>query len=313
MRFTSATADTFYYTAYGIDSSLSCLGAGNVPITVYVQDAKSITADAMDILVFEGAIDTLFASPDTLGDYTWIGCNRNQSVGDTITINPEDTCTYTVISNNEGCCSWDDITIYTVGLEADCAGMEVCTGCPGTVKVLTASIEGNPSGIFTYQWYKNGNGTLYPPHTGNYDDTLHVTVGVADTFFCKVNGGSIAGIGETNEVIVKKAYLLLGWECASLIIYDKQMSKQESLATLKLYPNPSTGSFTVDFSQPGLASEQVILTVKDFMGSAYLNQTFDLSEGHLKQQIQTSLSGGIYLVSVCSVKDCSTQKLVIAR
>lgn len=314
VRFLSSTADTFNYTAYGIDSSLSCLEAGSVAVTIYVQDAQSITLNATDVLVFEGATDTLFASPDTLGDYTWIGCSMDQTVGDTITIHPKDTCTYTVITNNEGCCSWDSITIYTIGLEADCGGGDVCTGCTGTIKVLTTTINANPGGTFNYMWYYK-NGDLLKQHLSISTpyDTIQIKVDIADTFYCKVSGTNVAGLGHTNDVIVKKSYLPPGWECASAIIYEKQNRNQQSLATLKVYPNPTTGKFMIEFNESRVGVEDVVVELRALVGNMLEQYHLQSTNGYLKKELDLQQPAGIYLISVCSKNDCITQKLIIAQ
>ena len=114
-------------------------------------------------------------------------------------------------------------------------------------------------------------------------------------------------------MIVKKSYLPPGWECASATIYEKQINSQQSSATLKVYPNPTTGRFTIEFNESQLGEEDIVVELRALVGNMLEQHHLISTNGFLKRELDLDQPAGIYLITVCSKNDCITQKLMIAQ
>jgi hypothetical protein len=76
-----------------------------------------------------------------------------------------------------------------------------------------------------------------------------------------------------------------------------------------LYPNPSNGSYAIEYA--GDKQEVLQLMVTDMNGQILINKNWNVNSGHNTQQIDLSnFSAGIYFTKITSVKGSSTIKIV---
>ncbi|MDW8394543.1 MAG: T9SS type A sorting domain-containing protein, partial [Chitinophagales bacterium] len=180
-----------------------------------------------------------------------------------------------------------------------------CYGCPSK----TIQVTPYDNTLNDYQWYENGvaiagaTGATYTPSLGATETIRQVKV------YCAVsrkNGSCAPGRTNTVEVTLVK-------NCKySRHADDDSAHSGPASGELWLYPNPTTGSFTVvcQFAQQPVTP--VTLTVYDLFGKVWRRQY--ASDGHPIVLSETeALPEGIYLVQVCSPAQCLSGRLVVSR
>jgi hypothetical protein len=108
-----------------------------------------------------------------------------------------------------------------------------------------------------------------------------------------------------------------GWAIDNLRIQDNTItslaSELKRTGGLNVYPNPSEGKFTVQarFQKPTAGLQ---ITVRNNLGQVVLRQALAGAQSELKQDIDlSSLSAGMYMVSVGTEGDAAMRKVLITK
>lgn len=164
--------------------------------------------------------------------------------------------------------------------------LQVDTIPPDTsVTVNGALMTANDAGAFMYMWLDCNNGNQFIP--GEY----------GQSYFAPANGSYAVvvinwpGCRDTSSCI----------NITSVDLPDQQYNSQE----VSLYPNPTDGSFTVDFGT--LTAESEIM-ITDASGRLIFVTT---ANNRRTSQIDVDLSPGVYLLTVKSDSNTSFQKLLV--
>ncbi len=141
----------------------------------------------------------------------------------------------------------------------------------------------------TYQWYKNG--VLIPGAPLNYTATSIGTYKLKET--------TAAGCVKSKSVTVTSSCKL-------------EAAFSESV-TVNVYPNPSTGSFTVTSDAFHTEEETANLIVYSTTGMEVYNRTISIQNGIINEQIvlDQDVAGGVYVVKVISTDIAITHSIVI--
>lgn len=81
----------------------------------------------------------------------------------------------------------------------------------------------------------------------------------------------------------------------------------------EIYPNPTTGRFTIEFNESQLGEEEVVVELRALVGNILEQHHLPSTNGYLKKELDLDQPAGIYLITVCSKNDCITQKLMIVQ
>ncbi len=81
----------------------------------------------------------------------------------------------------------------------------------------------------------------------------------------------------------------------------------------EIYPNPTTGRFTIEFNESQLGVEDVVVELRALVGNILEQHHLLSTNGFLKKELDLDQPAGIYLITVCSKNDCITQKLMISQ
>lgn len=105
------------------------------------------------------------------------------------------------------------------------------------------------------------------------------------------------------------AYSNIVYLTPSIVLGQDETDKRSAIS---LFPNPSNGSFTVEFK--AIQAQKANLTVVDLTGKVILTQSLsDLNNGS-KQNIELSgVSSGVYIVQVQTEKGVYQQKITIMK
>lgn len=114
------------------------------------------------------------------------------------------------------------------------------------------------------------------------------------------SGGNNHEVGVYSNTIYLKPSIVLGQD------------ETDKRAAISLFPNPSTGNFTIEFK--AIQAQKANLTVVDLTGKVILTQSLsDLNNGS-RQNIELSgVASGVYIVKVQTEKGVYQQKITIVK
>jgi gingipain R len=274
--FTSSTLNNGDVVTCILTSNAACATtptANSNPLTVNVSDGPTVTTTSNSPLC-EGD-NLLLSCNNTPGaTYTWSGPAGFSSTSQNPTIigsNTNAAGTYTLTVNANGCTSTSDVTVNV-------------STTPSTPTVfindnlLTSS---SPTGN---QWYMNGiiiqgatSQTLTATQAGDY------TVVVS-------NNGCTSGT-------------------SNLVHFDDSgISDISGNISFKVYPNPSTGVFTIEFSTVNTN----VITIQNVIGQVVYTETIQDENTVIQKQIDlNNLGKGEYFITISNETSHKVEKLVI--
>lgn len=204
---------------------------------------------------------------------------------DSIWVSPtSDSTVYLVSASRYGCSdstSIDSVTIYTVP--------HVIAGFTYTVSGLDVTFTNTSQHSNAYTWYYGDGDSSYTAgthtHTYPYDNTWTVTL-IADTS------------GYCTDTYTQ-----------AITIVTTGLNKLSGKNNLKIYPNPSSGKTSVEFS---LNEQTAELEVINTLGESIVKHMISPSKNQLfKTEIDlTGFASGIYFVKVRSTSDTFVTKLI---
>ena len=174
----------------------------------------------------------------------------------------------------------------------------VCNAAPGSfTATLTATCSGTQSAInvtwttssnaTSYDIYRNGN--LYAPDlTGNsFLNTYLITAGTSYTYSVRAKNAN-GTANNSNGTLSKTAI-----SCSSA----KMANDTDSLAEIKLYPNPNDGKFTLSMNKQMASKASYV--IYDVTGKLIQSKQLDDKEMHSDIEIDISnFPSGIYMVNI---------------
>jgi hypothetical protein len=252
----------------------------------YLAGVRSWGSDATDGLDIGWDLSTKFPSGyslcyqvsdngwSNLDKLTMIGLNINETGGPTeapVTFNVDMSKHIASGQFNPGT---DQVEV--AGLASTWSGTASMTDTDGD-GIYTVTVDGLPvAGVLNYKYRLNGVPEAYPT-TG--DPYRKYTVRYWNNINNKFNGGIVAGI-----------------DPASL------------LGSLTVYPNPTSGNFTVDVEN--VTASDLIITLSNIQGQViYQNKVTNAF--HHQEIIANDLSKGIYFLSVNNGKEVSIKKVIV--
>jgi len=210
---------------------------------------------------------------------------------------------------------------------------------PGTYSLVNVAGGGTlqlAPGVYQFQMLTTGNNSVITPTTG--------PAGASDVFIF-VNGSLSAGNNNTLNVNVyakvevnignltgglfrgtfiggnrvttgnKGQYWLASYCFANLPLCTNRSANDDtpaSLTTLNVYPNPSAGEVTVQYT--GAVSEDLRLSVTDMLGRELYVRDVKKFLGETEQQLDLRhLTPGMYMVQIRNGETVSNAQFVITR
>ena len=275
----------------------------NVAVINNVDPIVSISADLIEIcsgelIIFESTSSFGGANPT----YDWlvngISTGINNTVFNSDLLNDQDTV-ICVLTSSESCASSNVVTsepiIVTVNpgllleIELEASETFICLG--DTVTFIANSENQGTSPI--YQWlvnesFVNGNGSEFI--SGDLTDGDSVTCVLVSSEFCVLNNN------------IEATPILMAVDSCLVAVFDEQSSKSE----MSIYPNPTSGIFTLKYEGQ---SEFFELIVQDVQGrimkkenfNKFATPVFDIS----------SFSSGIYFIKIIGLHDSFNFKVIL--
>ncbi len=271
---TVSPSNSIIYTVTGT-SLTGCTATDQVVVNV---EAAPVLTTSGDVAYCEGGSTVLTVSG--ANDYEW---NNGAGSGASVSVSPANTTVYTVTgTNTEGCVGTAQLTV-TINDLPEISATGTSPICEGELAELSAT------GGQNYSWNNGaGNGAIVsvsPSNTTNYivtgtdangcSNTAGVTIVVNSaptptavinesilqtgnyvTYQWHVNSSPIPGAtSQTWEFTENGNYYVVvtdgnGCSGTSEVVVVSTVSIDEKVElTLRLYPNPTTGEFIVDFGQ----------------------------------------------------------------
>ncbi len=305
-------------------------------VTVTVNPLPDITIDASTTQICAGESVTLTASgTDT---FVW---SDNIANGEPFT--PTQTATYTVTGTDaNGCQAQDQITITVNPLPVVTATASTTEICAGEKVTLTAT------GAVTYDW-DNGvtNGVAFAPtQTTTYtvtgtdangcqaQDQITVTVNEvsadiqitgntvtaietdATYEWFKCGGMLVASGNQTQSFAETGAYYLkvtkngcsVESACFDITVTGLQEATFNNLP-VSIYPNPTSGRLTVEFSGQ---AHSFIIEIKDAKGKKVFRQTYEASQTTLLLDL-VNYKAGTYYIQIFNKHDQVSLPVIVAK
>ena len=243
-------SSTTVYTVTGTNLTTGCSNTNTILVPVYVASV-SVSAPTT---ICAGSSANLSASGAI--SYTW----NTGSQFPQVSVSPNATTVYTVNATTSDFCFASNTTTVTVNplpiVQATSAQAEICRG---------ESVQLTAAGATTYSWNTGGNtsGIAVSPNV----NTTYTVTGINSngcaataTVFVKVN--LCLGVGETSNM---------------------------SLTGISVFPNPSSGNFTVN------SKEEITLTLTNQLGQVV--KILELNQANNYLTKVEHLSQGVYFLT----------------
>ena len=149
-----------------------------------------------------------------------------------------------------------------------------------------------------YQWLKNG--TPIPGATTN----TYISNSFAnhDSVTCRVlTSGPCGGSFTFNSVIIN--------------VYPAGVTTIANGSDIRLFPNPTTGSFTLKGTLDQVNDQDALITITDMLGQVIYRRNAMTQNGNLNEQISlnNSIANGMYLLEVRSGDETKTFHFVVGK
>jgi len=260
---------TTSYTVFGTDG----IGCGNsAVVTQSVYPSSQVTIVSSNSLLCAGKIATLTAGG--VSSFTWM----NNQTAPTITINPVSNSTISVMGLSADNCASSATFVQNVAplptLTLSTSKQLICAGQSVTLTV---------NGALTYSWMTQGNNT---------SNTLQIVPALVNTYSVlgtDANGCiSIASISQSVSA------------CTDL------KHETNPLFTLKLYPNPNSGKFTLSSEAFDLDKDRVIIF------NAIGEKVYEANVRMQNTEVDVTLAKGLYHCQVVRGYDVIyTRKMIV--
>jgi hypothetical protein len=265
---------TITYMAMGTNALSGC--NSSISQTVLVNPKPTIMVYASSPTVCPGDATNLTAFGAST--YTWNTGTQNSL----ITVNPTSASSFTVMGSNAYGCNSDAVqniavfSVPSVSVQSSATGPEMCVG---EVQTLTANVVG---GAVNYQWLASNSAAVMQGNPINISPTSTsiYTVTVINSNGCSSKATFVQNVGD----------------CVGL----KEISSSNGI---KVYPNPTTGVFTLELNNTLSKTIEVL----DLTGRVVSSNTN--SANSIKLNIN-GLASGIYYVKVQTENSIDVIKVV---
>jgi hypothetical protein len=250
----------------------SCMDTKATVITVNAIDDATITGPATTC---EASAAFDFTAPTAGG--TWSGTGITSVSSGTFSPSSAGVGTYTITYTTNGTCPATDNASITVNATEDATIAQPGMLCDnGSAITLSAATAGGT-------WSGTG-----------------ITDASAGTF-----DPSVAGSG-THVITYTTAGTCTGTDNVSIVVSVCIGINEANVASLSIYPNPSTGVFTIDFGSVSKSSVEVFNVV----GSRVVAKEFNSQSAKLDM---TGFDAGIYFIKVSTNNGQVTKKVTITK
>lgn len=268
---TETPDDTETFTVIGTNTLTGC--SSTLTQMVYVNPSPNVLVYASTSSVCAGSPANLTAFGAMT--YTW----NTGAFGANVTVSPAASTNYTVLGSNTYGCVGTAVQAISVNALPTIAATSSAPNemCAGETQVLTAT------GGVTYQWVASPSGLLMQGASVNVNPT--------STTVYTVTGTNAAGCSNKFTLTQNVS------ECVGL----NQIAG--SLNGVKIYPNPTSGEFTVELSNASVKT----VVVTDVTGRVISSNT---SAADVVKVNLNNLSSGVYYVKVQSNNAVEVVKVV---
>ena len=264
---------TGIYSVVCTNTNSGCSVVLSTNITVNPTNLVGIVASSNQICAGNSAILQAFGA----NTYSW----SNGTSGQTNTVAPVITSTYTVIGTNNFLCNGSsNITITVNPLPNIAASSSRTLSCSGDPVQLTAL----STGAVSYTWLVNNN--LYFANPISINPLL--------TSICSVTATNNKGCENSISFVQNVT------ACVSLL----EMAN-ESFSGIHLYPNPCSGQFNLETMESTFTNASVM----DVFGKLVLSIELNISSRANEIDL-SAFANGIYFISVTGPEKSETLKLL---
>lgn len=264
-------AKTFTYMVTGTNTLTNC--SATQSLIVYVNPSPTVIAAASSPSICAG--DVSYLTGIGALNYAW----STGGTGNIISVSPTSSTTYSLIGTNSfGCPATATVQVAvkqapTISASSAVSGM-VCVG---------DLLQLNATGGVSYQWYSSSSSALLN------GSSVNVQLNTNTTF-------TVVGVG-ANGCSAKATLVQNVDACTSI------SEAQALLAGVRVYPNPTTGLFTIELKSGTLNSVAII----DVTGRKVMETSANSSAVNIDL---TELANGVYYATIQSEKGSAVVRLV---
>ncbi len=269
--------------------------------TVNVTAVTSITPSG-SVNLCKGSVLVLSAEVGAGLSYQWYRNNKVLAGATNATLNVTTAGSYKAFVSGPGCSATSNTTTVTListpkaVISRIRGNTDICA--TGSVELIAASVNGA-----TYQWNKDG-----APITGANGNSYVATE--AGSYTVTV---SKSGCAATSAPVVVTNSCPLRTNKSIVINKATVINEATTEAEVKIYPNPSRGTFNIYYRSRYTDEKTIMLRVLNMKGQLIWQQTAAVAGGYMYKQI--TLPGkhppGAYLVQINTSRKLYSVKLVI--
>ena len=194
----------------------------------------------------------------------------------------------------------------------------ICYNNPGVYDVTLITTNANGNDTLTLHNYITVNPTPPIPTITQVGYTL--TCSAAFSYQWQLNAVAIPGATSQSYDVLQSGYytVIVGdtntcINSATQYVLISGIHDVESSAGVSIFPNPTTGNFTIDFSNSsinGIASIEVVNT----FGQKVFSADEKVASATFKKQIDLSAAArGVYFVEIKTTDEVFTKKILITE
>ncbi|MDQ3110806.1 MAG: T9SS type A sorting domain-containing protein [Bacteroidota bacterium] len=291
---------------YSVTATVNgCIGSTGTT-TVTVPNFASIGVGGSTTFCSGGSVP-LYASTGTGYSWQWIRDNSNITTGGTANNYTALVAgSYQVRIYNGTCYAWSAATIVTIN--SSLAATVTPAGPTTVCYPATVLLYGNTCSGYTYQWQKKDANGVYQIVSGatnaNYTATTTGWYQVRTTL-----SGSSAWSSGVNVIINQCRLSGSATDSSTSVV-------SESAPDLSVYPNPTTGEFTIAINSSDEAEQFVQIEVLNAMGQLVYYATQVSVKGPLMEipiSLDANYPDGLYIVKVKVGNNVLYRKITVSR
>jgi glucose/arabinose dehydrogenase len=251
---------------------------------------------------------TLKANTGTGIIYQWKKDGVNITGATNSTYTASVTGAYQIKTIQGSCVSWSAPTNVKI---QSTFGSTITPGGPTTFcSGQSVILYGNTCSGYGYQWKKNGT-DISGANSATYTATT------SGSYQLKISQGSANAWSSLVTVTVNNCVAASPGASKESNPIENADSKTDAFnsGTMKVFPNPTTGLFTIEMNLAIANDEKVKIRVVNLLGQEVYNNEFASNGNYLKEMVELnrSLPDGIYTLQVIIGKKAENTKMILSR
>ncbi len=304
-----------YYAQVNLNGCRSAKDTVIVTVSPSLTPSITISADPANDSVCAGHVISFTASTTNAGNnptYQWY--DNHQPVigaisdiwGSPLLSSGDSIYCILSISSSGACVAQNVVSSNVIGITilptvVPVAYIYLNTGttiAPGTSVTFTSYVI-NPGAADTYQWSVNGVAVPAPFGTGS----VFTTQALMDSDVVTLEVHSTAACAEPDSAASNSILMH--------VTNNTGVKEVNAFSDVNLYPNPTSGNFSVKGLLNGLNSKAISIEMMNALGQVIYSETTPVNNSVLDQKISVNVADGIYMLRIKSDEQSKSFRVIV--